>query len=278
MAVKDKRATADKELGLYNINPWEASGLGEEVEQYFQHGITLEPGATVIDLGANIGVFSAHVHRMLNGDMRGFACEPLPPIYATLEKNARERLGGKVTALPYGVSSRDEELEFNYFPKFTVLSSMYRGNRSLAEEKEYMTTVVTDFIKGGHGGRPLIRRLPRFVIRWGVDFRMRALGNMQKHRVRVRPLSDIIDEHDIDRIDLLKIDVEGAETEVLRGIEERHWPLIRQAVLEVEGWAANHAIVEEFFTSHGFKVIAEEAPVESADIGMVFAFAQSPAA
>jgi hypothetical protein len=40
-------------------------------------------------------------------------------------------------------------------------------------------------------------------------------------------------EHGVDRIDLLKIDAEGAEWEVLQGIEETDWPRIRQLALEV---------------------------------------------
>lgn len=41
-------------------------------------------------------------------------------------------------------------------------------------------------------------------------------------------VSDLIREHALARIDLLKIDVEGAELDVLRGITPEHWGLIRQ--------------------------------------------------
>jgi hypothetical protein len=37
----------------------------------------------------------------------------------------------------------------------------------------------------------------------------------------------------IQRIDLLKIDVEGAEMDVLTGIEEEHWPAIQMISMEV---------------------------------------------
>ena len=89
---------------------------------------------------------------------------------------------------------------------------------------------------------------------------------------RGRPLSPVLDEEGIDRIDLLKVDVEGAELEVLRGIEERHWPLVRQAVVEVERWSENRDRVREVFATRGFTVEAEQDPVQqAADIGMVFA-------
>ncbi|MFB7510348.1 FkbM family methyltransferase, partial [Streptomyces broussonetiae] len=78
--------------------------------------------------------------------------------------------------------------------------------------------------------------------------------------------------HGIDHIDLLKVDVEGGELDVLRGIEGRHWPLVRQAVVEVERWQQNGDAVCEVFLTHGFTVSTEQDPVQRAgDIGMVFA-------
>ena len=37
----------------------------------------------------------------------------------------------------------------------------------------------------------------------------------------------------LERVDLLKIDVERAELDVLRGVRREDWPRIRQVVLEV---------------------------------------------
>jgi FkbM family methyltransferase len=47
------------------------------------------------------------------------------------------------------------------------------------------------------------------------------------HLVRVRTLSSILDEFDVDRIDYLKIDVEGLEAAVLRGLDlDRYRPTV----------------------------------------------------
>lgn len=98
------------------------------------------------------------------------------------------------------------------------------------------------------------------------------LRQLETHRVKVRPLSSVLDELGIDHVDLLKVDVEGAELEVLRGIEERHWPLVRQAVVEVERWQQNRDTVREVLLAHGFTVHTEQDSVQRAgDIGMVFA-------
>jgi len=124
--------------------------------------------------------------------------------------------------------------------------------------------------QGGMG--PAARRVPAPILRGLVGRQLKVMRDLETHRVRVRPLSPVLDEEGIDRIDLLKVDVEGAELDVLRGIEERHWPLVRQAVVEVERWTGNRDRVREVFATRGFTVEAVQDPVqEAADIGMVFA-------
>src|SRR5687768_5442289 len=54
---------------------------------YAKHGITVDDGDCVFDVGANIGMFSlalAHTHRRL----RLFLFEPVPAIFAALQQNA----------------------------------------------------------------------------------------------------------------------------------------------------------------------------------------------
>ncbi|MGI3202845.1 FkbM family methyltransferase [Streptomyces sp. GLT-R25] len=87
-------------IELHSINRWEASFLREEVGGYFTHGIECTPGATVLDVGANIGVFSAAVYERLDGDVRIYAFEPMPPLHATLERNAREFFNGRLIRAP----------------------------------------------------------------------------------------------------------------------------------------------------------------------------------
>ena len=49
-----------------------------------------------------------------------------------------------------------------------------------------------------------------------------------KQRCAMTTVSALISEHSLKRVDLLKIDVEGAELDVLRGIDQKDWPTIRQ--------------------------------------------------
>jgi acyl carrier protein len=56
----------------------------------------------------------------------------------------------------------------------------------------------------------------------------------ETYTCKLRTLSDIIREQGIERIDLLKVDVEKSEWDVLAGIRSEDWGKIRQVVLEVE--------------------------------------------
>jgi FkbM family methyltransferase len=258
-------------IALHSINPWEVSFLRDEVGGYFAHGIDVAPGSTVLDVGANIGVFAATVYERAHGDVEIYAFEPLPPLYATLERNAREFFGGHLTALPCGLAAGDHELDFSYFPAATIFSSSLRNKDNVEAERRRVTAAIVEMIRQGGLG-PVLRRVPAAVLRLVVGRQLRVMRQLETHRVRVRPLSSVIDEQGIDRIDLLKIDVEGAELDVLRGIEERHWPLIRQAVVEVERWQQNRDTIIDVFVAQGFTVGAEQEPAQqAADIGMVFA-------
>ena len=46
-------------------------------------------------------------------------------------------------------------------------------------------------------------------------------------------MSEVIRENQVCKIDLLKVDVEGSELDVLRGIDQEDWGKIRQVIVEV---------------------------------------------
>jgi len=80
---------------------------------------------------------------------------------------------------------------------------------------------------------------------------------------KVRRLSDVISEQKINRIDLLKIDVQRAERDVLRGIEDDDWEKIEQIVMEVHDWngQGSRGPLDEIIDtleSRGFFVTADQ--------------------
>ncbi len=64
----------------------------EEKRCYFQHGIALAEGDTVIDVGANIGIFAAQAARLVSSSGTVIACEPLPATFAALHHNMQSLL------------------------------------------------------------------------------------------------------------------------------------------------------------------------------------------
>jgi hypothetical protein len=80
----------------------------------------------------------------------------------------------------------------------------------------------------------------------------------------LRRLSSVLDERGIDRVDLLKIDVQRAELDVLRGIDDRHWGMVRQVAMEVHDapgtdTAGHLGTAMEILTRQGFQVSTHDA-------------------
>ncbi|HEX7241857.1 MAG TPA: FkbM family methyltransferase, partial [Longimicrobiaceae bacterium] len=92
-------------------------------------------------------------------------------------------------------------------------------------DRETARSAIRGWARGGGAGGPAATEVDAFL-----DERFRA----ETHTLPVRTLSSVIREEGIERIDLLKVDVEKSEYDVLRGIEDGHWPRIRQVVMEVD--------------------------------------------
>ena len=75
----------------------------EDKHCYLQHGITLAKGDTVMDVGANIGIFAAQAARQVSSSGRVIACEPLPATFAALQHNMQSLLhsGEVISHNPY---------------------------------------------------------------------------------------------------------------------------------------------------------------------------------
>ncbi|MHB6911215.1 FkbM family methyltransferase [Streptomyces sp. DB-54] len=236
---------------LAHHNPDELQFLHDEIflgESYLQGGITLREKAVVFDVGANIGVFSLFVHaRCPSAEV--YAFEPIPDIYDQLRRNV-ERHGAGARLFPCGLSDHDREVSFNFYPDLSIMSC-----RSDYADLENESKLVTRYVENARENGPEDRhehlsRVESLVTR---DF------DLSERRCRLRRLSEVIDETGVDRIDLLKVDVQRSELDVLKGIDARHWPLVHQVVMEVhdEVGTPTEGRLEEVCTlllEHGFRV------------------------
>ena len=209
---------------VFCIQPAEAKVLDSHIEGYMTNGITVEPGDTVFDVGANIGLFGVRMAQRCNGDLRIIALEPIPAIRQCTERNLSA--WNDATVLPYGVATEVGEATFTYYPHAPSLSSAH------TEDWNGQDDAMKNAIVGNARTAPMwyAKLFPSFLAglmaRWMV-------ASPETYVCELRPLSHIIAELDVRRIDLLKIDCEGAEEQALLGIADDHWPMVKQAVIEV---------------------------------------------
>ncbi|HEU4989731.1 MAG TPA: amino acid adenylation domain-containing protein [Gemmatimonadaceae bacterium] len=227
-----------------------------ELQAYLRHGITLRDGDCVIDAGANVGLFTVFANRVAQG-LRTVAFEPNPAAFDCLRRNAAA-YGADVRCLPVGLASRPGWADMTVFEGLSLLSG-FRADAAV--ERGMVQQYVSN--QGQAAGADVADV---------IDERLRT------HTVRaeLRTLSDVIDAEEIERVDLLKVNVEKSELDVLRGVRPEHWPRIRQLVVEVD-LEADRAPVVTLLESQGYDVLVEQDPLLR-DTALCYVYAIRPAA
>jgi len=138
-------------------------------------------GGTVIDAGANIGYLTARFSDYVGPEGRVLSFEPVPDTYDLLSRTVA-RLGLKnVTTYPVGLSSAPGSFE------------MEIPTDASGTENFYESRIVADASAPGVGRRV---------------------------RIEVRTLDEVVDEAGLERVDFVKVDVEGHEWALLQGAEK----------------------------------------------------------
>ena len=249
---------------VHCLQPGEAKVLDGHIEGYMNHGIRVEPGNVVFDVGANIGLFGLRMAQRCEGDIRLIAFEPIPDIRACTERNLSE--WPSATVLPFGVSRAPGQAVFTFFPNAPSLSTAREADWD-AQDGAFEEAVAGNT---RHAPMWYARLLPRFLA--GPIARY-----LRKDTVEVRcelvTLSDVIRTHDISRVDLLKIDCEGAEEEALLGLSEADWGIIEQAVIEVHDIDGRLQRVVDLLNLHGLteQVVEKEEALENTRLSNVYA-------
>lgn len=216
-----------------------------EKQTYLQHGIALAPGATVFDVGANIGLFTVFVDHRFPGS-RIFAFEPAPPLFAILAENTAW-CSGEVRLFDCGLAARPGAAELTFYPRSSGMSSFHPDPE---QERAALKVLLHNELAQGREGMEEILRDAEGLL----DHRL-------EHESWTRPLRtlhEIVAEHGVERIDLLKIDVEKSEAEVLAGLAEGDWPRVRQAVVEVHDLGDRLQELSALFRARGFAVTVEQ--------------------
>nr|ASV47148.1 non-ribosomal peptide synthetase [uncultured bacterium] len=209
-----------------------------ESGQYFKHGISLQPGACVFDVGANIGMFSLYVADRIPG-VRIHAFEPIPHVARILALNA-ELHELDLRAHACGLAGEIGDVTFTYYPRMTIFSGRF------ANAEQEQATVKT-FLRNQQAGT--VELLDELVTDRLVT---------ETVTCPVSTISEVIRREAVERIDLLKVDVEKSELAVLSGIAEEDWPKIRQVILEVHDEAGQLDAVATLLRNRGFQAVVEQ--------------------
>lgn len=261
-------------LEIYCLREEEVRIVYAEAPGYLKNGIVVREGDTVIDVGANIGVFSIWVYQQCNQNVSLYAFEPIPAIFQALEANAKGLDPEKIKVFPYGLSQENKMVTFAYHPRFTVLSTAYQGD--WANELDMLRTLAGN-LKNNTAKSGIIRLLPSLIYDLIYNFNVRkklnAISQYEQVQCQVMTLSKIIEQQHIDQIDLLKIDVEKSELDVLLGIEDRDWQKIKQIVVEVQDRNGILEAMVDLLKKHGLDnmTIEQEPHFKETNVFMIYA-------
>lgn len=253
-----------------------------EVAEYFEQGIELARGQVVFDVGANVGLFALHAARRCDGDVSLYCFEPIPDIFGALSANFEEHpvLGRTRHRLfQCGLTSSEARraIDFYYF-KNNPCDSTYDLDAKRRDFEDAFQTFgkrwrsqIQAALPGpmgrwlGQAAGVVVADIPKGPFgRWISD---RYTG-MERVECPLSTLAHIVEAEAVPRIDLLKIDVEGAELDVLLGMHEGGWAKIRQIVLEGHDKDGRLRELVGLLEAHGMKIGRIGKPEDTQALGL----------
>lgn len=222
-----------------------------------------QPEPTICDVGANVGFFSLEVIRRTAGRVKLHAFEPIPDTFAQLQRNLGALDLKDVHVHNCGLGEAEMKVRFSCNPWVSTVSSRYdmygADDDRMGLDIIYHPELAAKF----HVPIPaFLRWLPRPATRLLI----RSLGWLMRHTLarpqqvecQLKTLSQIMREQNLQQIDLLKIDVEKAELDVLKGIDAADWAKIQAVVMEVHDIDSRVRFIRELLQRQGFRRIEED--------------------
>ena len=230
---------------FYSFQKGETEFLYDEIwkdNTYLRNGVTLTENSTVFDVGANIGMFSTFcADRISPSNIKLFSFEPIPRIHeickANLDMHVNDN-GGNAICLQLGVSDKVGDATFDFHHNFSLWSTAMPDFNE--RRKDRLLTdlgAMTESFRSTGKCKWFFNCLPSCLVSLVARLFLGVLNHSEKVKCQLTTISSIIDQYDVDKIDLLKVDVEGCEERVLNGIDDKDWVKIQQLTLEVENFA-----------------------------------------
>ena len=250
---------------IFCINSLEAQMLHEHITGYFDDFINLKQSDTILDIGANIGILGLELTKkypMIN--IHSF--EPIDDIYSVLKANSNLSNNKNFQSYNFGISDKSESIEFTYFPNAPALSS---ANDEIWNSKEDLIEAFDGSMQNAPSNWWWKKFIPKFTYAFFVK---NLIRKKKKISCKLKPLSKVIDELSLRKIDLLKIDCEGNEHKVINGINEENWSIINQLIIEINDIDGRLEYIKNKLKKLGFKIkIIQEPALKKTNLYNLFA-------
>ena len=214
---------------------------------YLKHGISLNEDSCVVDIGANVGFFTIFLN-ILSKNIKVYSVEPIPYVYDYLVAN-RKLYNIKGKAFQLAVSDKEGEVDFTWYPQVSIVSGM-------SEELNKVNEVVRSYIENS--------KKENFK-NDEIDSMLKVKLETRQIRCKTKTLSAIIREENIEKIDLLKVDVENSEHLVMNGILDKDWDKIGSVIIEVHDVNGRLDRISETLKQKGFTTYIEKEEMLSKD-------------
>ncbi|MDB9373597.1 non-ribosomal peptide synthetase [Nodularia sphaerocarpa] len=237
-------------LEVAHLNQYETEYLYQEIfvdRVYLKHGIVFNEDDCIIDVGANIGLFTLFAQQKSpKGTI--YAFEPAPHAFDKLQTNAK--LYCQNTHLfNCGLGGEARSETFTFYPRSSVFSSFAADTEQ--DEKAIRSVIMNMLQRDNSLDEESLESLADEFIKDRLE--------RETYQAQLRTLSEIIEEYNLQKIDLLKLDAEKSELAILQGIKDNHWLLIKQIVMEVhdqEGSTLKQVL--GLLEDKGFKFVVDE--------------------
>lgn len=220
-------------LRVYTQSVLEAQYMYREIfEEGCYGGIELPERPLIVDVGANIGMFVIHMKRT-HPDAELICFEPMPDSIKLFGENMALHGLTDITLHEVALGSEVEnEATFSFYPMLPANSTRYPEIKEgpIAQLAEKADRKIAEQIYFAYDVVAPVERLASYL--------------------------------PADRtVDLLKIDVEGAEADVLLGVDPSQWARIRQVIVEVADLDGQLNRVCGILRDSGFVATPERAPL-----------------
>ena len=151
-----------------------------------------QPGMVALDIGAHVGYYTRLLARRAGADGRVIAIEANPSTHRVLQRNT------------------------GHLPTVSALQLAAAESEGSAELFDYLMMSASGSL---HYDEALAHQQQASMGAGDVAPRREAGFEMQRYRVRTVAIDDCLAELGLGRVDLVKMDIEGAELAALRGMK-----------------------------------------------------------